>query len=126
MSASRSILRCFGIGVANVPRAHRATPAPFRCFHPGLCPATLLFPSPWRVLLLFSAEKCRLGWGSSIKPCKPSRGKLLPTGDETRLPGQRRLRLTPGKALHVGSVLFLDCSAVFMQAGMWGVIRTSS
>lgn len=51
---------------------------------------------------------------------------MLPTGDETRLPGQRRRHLTPGKALRVGSVLFLDRSAVFMQAGMWGVIRTSS
>ena len=125
-SASRSILQCFAIGVADVLKAHRATPAPFRCSHPGLCPSASPFPSPRRVLLLSSAEKCRLGWGFSIKPCKPSSSKLLPTGDETQLPGQRRLCVTPGKALRVGSVLFLDRSAVFMQAGMWGVIRTSS
>lgn len=125
MSAARSILRCFGIGVADVPGAHRATPAPLGRTRPGLHPSASPFPAPPRVLL-FSSWKQRRGRSSSVKPCKPSRSKLLPTGDETRLPGQRRLRVTPGKALRVGSVLFLEHSAVFMQAGMWGVIRTSS
>lgn len=60
------------------------------------------------------------------KGLKSSWGKLLSTVDESWLPRRRRLHLTPGKALHIWSMLFLEGYAVFMWAGMWGIIRTSS